>query len=263
MPRKTLNIEYRDLIYRLFELGLPTSEISTRLADVGLKRNHTALYEDKAKWKQFKASALEKDSIDDFVEFTFEQDYRLTNIRVDSLQKIRRSIAWIQSNTLRSDYPVNETYRYMKWADHILDATGNDITNDLDLWALSKNFARRERLMERGHGNLDGIADWLSHRPYIKDNEEGYLHSLQNGYIQGLDEESVFDYDYTVTLPYGDSYMYAQNLCNIGDTKYLLPTQQITEFREGIPIQDYRLESDIDVLIGDPTVYRITGSMGA
>ena len=79
-----------------------------------------------------------------------------------------------------------------------------------------------------------------------------------------LDEESVFDYDSTAKLPYGDSYMFAQNLCNIGDTKYFLPTQQITEFMDSIPVDLSKTSTTYRAVIwGDPPVCRVTSYMGA
>jgi len=60
-----------------------------------------------------------------------------------------------------------ETYRYAYWCDYILNAAGDSITKDSDLWIITKNFVRRHRLKEiDSDANMNDLEDWLDFRPW-------------------------------------------------------------------------------------------------
>ena len=82
-----------------------------------------------------------------------------------------------------------ETFRYVKWANYVLDYSGGDMPTYMDLWVIASVFERRDAL---GIDMAD-LEAWLTYRPYNNaDAEYSYLDAVGKGSIPMLNTGNLF-----------------------------------------------------------------------
>ena len=99
--------------------------------------------------------------------------------------RIRRSVSYFDRFIVNHDiYFYPESFRYVKWANYVLNNMGDVVALDIDLWTIAKAFEERDTL---GTDTLD-LDAWIDYAPYLsKDNEKRYLTAIEEGRIKPLD----------------------------------------------------------------------------
>lgn len=233
-------------------------------------------YSSIARWKR----QVKPNSLDDPIDWQAQN--RLNDVNSTHLPRIRQSVNWFKKsfsltwkNTIiKPNYFKTETFRYIKWANYVLNYTGTDITLDIDLWSITKRFERRELLSK----DITDLEDWIDCRPYRGGKYESqYLVGIEIKERKPIVTTDAFfskekhSGDPTpkgiTKLLWPDSdwenisndYL-AHSLCTIGDTHYLLPSQQLIEYRqklESMPIAQRPKPENMTIEWGNPAILKI------
>lgn len=77
-----------------------------------------------------------------------------------------------------------ESYRYMKWANFIINHTGKEITlTNIDLWTITKILEEREI----NYLDASDILNWIKYKPFISEElEQNYLEAIQINLIEKI-----------------------------------------------------------------------------
>ena len=190
MTVKRLPNRIRNQINLMILLGADVNVIKDWLENKGHQRTLKRCYE---YINDFNEKI--KSSEDDLVDWKNTHRIKELNIETNVESRIRNAISWHQSFTMvKPPYSLNETYRFVKWARYILNATNFTIIEDMDLWVTAKIF----EIFERNGNNMEPLESWLSFMPFQEyvirneqviytDNAKRYITAIQNGIIKPLD----------------------------------------------------------------------------
>ena len=190
MTIKRLPNRIRNQINLMILLGADVNIIKDWLENKGHQRTLKRCYE----YINYFHEKI-KTSEDDLVDWKNTRRIKELNIETDVESRIRNAISWHQSFTMiNPPYSLNETYRFVKWARYILNATNFTIIEDMDLWVVAKIF----EIFERNGNNMESLESWLSFMPFQEyvirneqviytDNAKRYITAIQNGIIKPLD----------------------------------------------------------------------------
>ena len=136
MTVKRLPNRIRNQINLMILLGADVNVIKDWLENKGHQRTLKRCYE---YINDFNEKI--KSSEDDLVDWKNTHRIKELNIETNVESRIRNAISWHQSFTMvKPPYSLNETYRFVKWARYILNATNFTIIEDMDLWVTAKIF---------------------------------------------------------------------------------------------------------------------------
>ena len=136
-----------------------------------------------------KVSGIKISEIDDPVDWGLQKRIDALGVR-EHQPRILRSTRWIDRYVEKGEGEIApETFRYIKWANYVLNNMGSALALDIDLWVIAKAFQRREQL---GLENQD-LIDWISYAPYMsKHYYQEYLDAVNKGTVEQL---SAFEFE--------------------------------------------------------------------
>lgn len=162
--------------------------------------------------------------------------------------RIRRSVSYFDRFIVNHDiYFYPESFRYVKWANYVLNNMGDVVALDIDLWTIAKAFEKRDTL---GTDTLD-LDAWIDYAPYLsKDNEKRYLTAIEDKRIKPLDnmqdafkdfldsdpQELNNKYPSSARSRLADIFFGIYNWINESPQKlpsYYLPSQQLQRYKSG------------------------------
>ena len=108
--------------------------------------------------------------------------------------RIRRSVNYFDRFIVNHDiYFFPENFRYVKWANFVLNNMGDVVALDIDLWTIAKAYENRDTVGL----DTDDLDAWIDYAPYLSgDNEKRYLTAIEENRIKPLNnrQEAFRDY---------------------------------------------------------------------